>query len=207
MKFLNIRTALIVALFAGSASAFIYYSRKTPPPNLDAPTAADFTLQDLEGKTHRLYDMNDKKAVVIIGHGLSCPIIQKFMIRLHEIYRKYEPEGIAFLLLNPNTEDDLESLKKEAQEYDIKIPILRDPTQAVAKAFGFTRTAETLIITPSNWKILFHGAISDRLDYGVDKLEAQNEYLTLALDEILNSGFTTVTPQPAKGCAYTYVQN
>lgn len=165
---------------------------------------ADFTLLDHVGTIHQLSRKSGKRAIVIVGHGLSCPIVQKLSLPLNELNRKLSSQGVELLMLNANTGDNREDIIREAGEYGLKVPVLLDPSQVVARSLGMTRTAEAVVIDTRDWRIVYRGPINDRLDYGVDKQEARNEYLQNVLTRLLNGDRLEFTSQEAKGCLISF---
>lgn len=171
------------------------------------PVIADFTLEDQNGAPHSLYGYASARAVVIIGHGNSCPIIQKYATRINELNAEYSQQNVKFLMINPNSEDDRASVATEAKDYGFEVPILLDPKQTVTRALGLTRTAEVVVLDTKTWRVLYQGAIDDRLDYGVDKQQAQHNFLTDALSDILGGQSVREAFTPAKGCKYSFFVN
>lgn len=195
-----------VALLGMVSGAYLYHSYGARHGS-ESTGIGDFTLLDQTGAARRLYSYSSAKAVVIVGHGNSCPILQKFIIRLNELNAKYAPKGVVFLMINPNEEDTRESVAAEATEYNLQLPIMLDPSQIVTQRLGLTRTADTVILNPKTWEIVYHGAINDRLSYGADKFAARHEFLAMALDDILGGHRIHFQPDPAKGCAYSFYRS
>lgn len=203
---------VLFALFAGAAVYFFVFSQ-TETKGISAISTAvaevgDFVLLDHKGDIHKLYLNSNAKAIVLIGHGNSCPIVQKYSKKIHELNEKYSKQGFVFLMIDPsrqskNTRDEL---IMEAKKYDVKLPILMDTSQIVTKSLGMTRTSEVVVITPSNWKIAYRGAIDDRIGFEVDKQVAKNNYLSDALDKIAAGKPIDFKPSPAKGCAFTFFE-
>lgn len=167
-------------------------------------SVADFSLIDHQGTFHQLSRKSAAKAVVIIGHGLSCPIVQKLSLPLNKLRQEYAALDVEILMINANTEDSRAEILKEAQQYSLDVPILLDPSQVVARELGLTRTAEAVVIDTRDWRIVYRGPISDRLDYGVDKQEAQNEYLKTVLNSMASGDRLEFTAVEAKGCLISY---
>lgn len=164
----------------------------------------NFALLDHNGEFHELYRYQNAKAIVIISQTNDCPINQKFSSTLNEIRKKYLDQGIMFFMINPSLEDTRQTIIDEAKNYNFEFPILLDQSQVVATSLGITRSAEAVVIHPDGWKIVYRGAISDRLDYGADKQFARNNYLEDVLTNILKGEKITIQAQPAKGCLITF---
>jgi peroxiredoxin len=164
----------------------------------------NFSLLDHNGDFFELYRNFDKKAIVIISQGNDCPIIQKFSSVINDLKNKFESQNVLFLMINANIQDDRQSIIDEAKNYGISLPILMDHSQLVSESLGITRTSEAVVINPDGWKIIYRGAISDRLDYGADKQRAQNNYLNDFLESIIKNNPIATSAVPAKGCLITF---
>lgn len=203
-RFYKIVAAFLVG--AGVYAGIVKWRTADPVISAKTPVGSipDFTLLDHNGVIHQLSREADSKAVVIVSHGNSCPIVQKFSDRLNELNRKFANRGVVFWMINSNTADDRASIIREAKEFALELPILLDPAQIVGRALGLTRTTETVIIDPVRREVVYRGPINDRLDYGVDKQASRTEFLERALEEFLEGKNVTPASAQAKGCATSF---
>jgi peroxiredoxin len=185
----------------------------TPAP--DAPPAAaqtvsqrlpDFELRDQNGVAHRLYSMKDAKAVVLVMQGNGCPIVQKMTPTVKDVSAAYQAKGVKFLMVNSNIQDTPEAIAAETTRFDLKLPVLKDQDQSLGKRLGAVRTAESFIIDPKTWKVVYHGPIDDRLTYGRERAKPENHYLRDALDAVLAGKTPAVVKAEADGCLINYVK-
>jgi len=160
----------------------------------------NFVLNDQLGKSHELYYLSSKKAVVIMIQGNGCPITRQAWQALKEIRANYAAKGIEFLMLNSNLQDDRESIAAEAREFGYDIPVLVDETQLIGEALEVTRTAEVLVIETKDWNLVYRGPIDDRLTYERQSATAKNRYLSDALDSVLAGTKITTAKRDAPGC-------
>lgn len=160
----------------------------------------NFKLLDHEGAMHELYYLSDMEAVVIMVHGNGCPIARNANHTYNELREKYASKGVTFLMLNANIQDNRESIAKEAKEFGIEVPILVDETQLIAESLGVERTADTYIIDPDTWKVVYRGSLDDRLGYETQKMKADKHYVADALDAVLADKQPKVASTDAKGC-------
>ena len=169
-------------------------------------TVANFTLGDQNGVEHELYAINDADAVVLIMQGNGCPIVQKMLPTIKDLAADYGAKNVAFLMINSNFQDNPENMKAEDEKFDINLPMLKDADQSLGKRLGAVRTAETYVIDQTDWTLLYHGPIDDRLTYGREKAVADHDYLADVLDAVLE-GRELPHPekQPADGCLINYV--
>ena len=167
--------------------------------------AANFLLLDQEGVSHELHREGvGAKAIVLYFQGNGCPIVRQSIPQLKALRDAYTPKGVKFFMINANSQDDRDSVVEEATEFQIDMPILLDESQMVATTLGTVRTAEALLIDTSTWKILYRGAIDDRIDFLGAKKEAEHAWLNEALDAFL-AGQPLATPRtPTKGCLITF---
>ena len=92
--------------------------------------AHDFTLQDLDGKTHRLKDLRGKKVVHVVFWATWCvPCIQEIPV-LREQYVAHRGQGLEILgvVINQNQTPDI--VRVISQHYKVNYPILFDTDDA-----------------------------------------------------------------------------
>ena len=162
--------------------------------------AKNFSLLDQSGTAHELYGQRAARAVVLIFTATGCPIAQKSVPKIKALRDAFEAKGIIFWLIDSNAQDDLASIREEAKEFRIDLPILGDQAQRVARALGVTRTAEVVCVEPKSWTVFYRGAIDDRLGYGSEKKQASHAYLENALNNFLAGKEIFPARTEVKGC-------
>lgn len=207
-------TRLLAATALGFALAFAGCSKEPAiaeaPPAASQPAAQqptiirNFTLSDQNGKMHELYALKDAPAVVLIMQGVGCPIVQKMTPDLKAVEAAYEPKGVKFFMINSNMQDHIPAIAEEAKNFENHVPILKDADQSVGMQIGAVRTAETFIVDPKTWKIVYHGPLNDRLTYGREKAKAENDYAAKVLDAVLAGQEVPVIEQQADGCIINF---
>ena len=161
----------------------------------------DFELQDHTGVMHSLDEYKDNDYIVMYVHGSGCPIARLSVPTYLAIQEQYADKNLEFLMINAFIQDDIPRIAKEAEEFNITFPILKDADQSVARSMGVERTAEVFIIDPKTREIHFRGPINDQLGYETQRNSASNHYLTNALDTIMAGGSVDMNNIPdAKGC-------
>src|SRR5262245_43186011 len=83
-----------------------------------------FRLLDHSGASHELYYLSDAKAVVLMTYGIGCPIARQALPALKALRERYQAQGVEFLLLDSNLQDDRDAIAKEVGEFDIGFPVL-----------------------------------------------------------------------------------
>ncbi len=164
----------------------------------------NFRLLDQAGASHELYYLSDMKAIVLMTHGNGCPIVHKALPELKALRDRYGAQGVAFVLLNSNLQDDRGAVAQEAAEYGIDFPILIDETQLIGESLGVDRTAEVLLIDPKTWKAVYRGPVDDRLSYGAQRPAPNKHYLADALEAMLAGKSVTLARVDAPGCLINF---
>lgn len=189
---------LILLSLAGIAT----YSGDSDPTALPQPVreTPDFAMLDTKGRHFQLR-RTDAKAVVLFFTANGCPIARKSVESLNQLERVFAPQKIVFWFVNSNPGDDRESIREEARNFGYgSIPVLVDDTQGVAAALKVRRTGTAVCIDPKSLKVLYHGAIDDRLTEGAEKPTATATYLKSALEEIVAGKNVTQPVTQAHGC-------
>jgi peroxiredoxin len=161
----------------------------------------EFELTDQLGATHTLDRYADNEFVVFYVQGVGCPIARIALPNYREVRDEYAGKNIEFVMFNSNIQDDARRIAKEADEFGIDFPIMKDEGQALAKALGVERTAEVFIVNPRTKEVLYRGPINDQLGYETQRNNASKHYLKDALDTVLAGGTVNMDDIPdSKGC-------
>ena len=164
-------------------------------------TIPEFELTDHTGKTHTLANYQDYELAVFYVQGVGCPIARIAVPNYREVRDEYADKNIAFSMFNANIQDDLKRIAKEANEFGIDFPIMKDKDQALAKALGVERTAEVFVFNPRTQEVHYRGPINDQLGYETQRNSASEHYLKDALDTIMAGGVVDMDEVPdSKGC-------
>ena len=155
----------------------------------------DFTLLDYEGIQHSLSDYSDSTAIVILFIATQCPVSNAYNSRMESIFNEYSEQGIAFIGINSNKQEDVEEIAEHAEENNLTFTILKDENNIIADEFAASFTPEVYVLN-TDFKVLYHG----RIDDSKRESEATTSDLTDALDEII-AGEEVSTPETkAFGC-------
>ena len=161
----------------------------------------DFELTDHHGNKHSLEQYKQYDYVTFYVQGVGCPIARIALPNYREVRDEYSDKNIAFVMFNANIQDSIPRIAKEADEFGIDFPIIKDEGQKLAKALGVERTAEVFVVDPKTQKVLFRGPINDQLGYETQRNHANEWYLKEALDTILAGGTVDMDDIPdSKGC-------
>jgi thiol-disulfide isomerase/thioredoxin len=161
----------------------------------------NFRLQDTTGKVHELYkDYSAAKAVVVFIQGNGCPIVRQSFPYMEILKKEYADKDVKFVYINANDFDTPGPIAEEANEFAVTVPILNDKYQVLARALELERTAESFVVDPQTWNILYRGMADDRFDYGLQRSNPQNFWLKEVLDTHLAGKEVSTRSTVAKGC-------
>ena len=168
----------------------------------------EFELTDHLGNVHTLKDYGKYELAVFYVQGVGCPIARIALPNYREVRDEYASKNIAFTMFNSNIQDNLVRISREADEFGIDFPIMKDEGQKLAKALRVERTAEAFVFDPKTQEVLFRGPINDQLGYETQRNNARKWYLKDALDTILAGGQINMDDVPdSKGCLVAIFNN
>ncbi|MFK7864837.1 MAG: redoxin domain-containing protein [Pseudohongiellaceae bacterium] len=161
----------------------------------------DFSLTDQSGATHTLSQYQDNDYIVMYVQGVGCPIARIALPNYREVRDEFADKNVEFLMFNSNIQDNPKRIAREATEFGIDFPIMKDEGQQLAKALGVERTAEVFVIDPRSQEVLYRGPINDQLGYETQRNHANEHFLKDALNTVLAGGTVNIEDIPdSKGC-------
>lgn len=95
--------------------------------------APEFTLQDSEGKTHKLSDYAGQTIVVYFYPKDDTPGCTKEACSFRDSYADFRQAGVIIIGISP---DKVASHKKFKNKYELPFTLLADPDHAVCEAYG-----------------------------------------------------------------------
>lgn len=114
--------------------------------------------------------------------------------------------NVVFLMLNANPQDDRAALQAEARALDLRIPILKDDAQLVARALDIGRTGEAIVIDTRTWQIAYRGPLDDGLGVGARRQEVGHQYLRDAIEAVIDGRSVAAPPLSiGLGCAISQI--
>lgn len=172
--------------------------------------APDFTLQDLDGKPHRLSDLRGK-VVVLEWFNPGCPYVVNAHTKgsLVDTAARKAKDGVVWLAVNSGAPGKqghgVETNREAARRWSMAYPILVDESGQVGKAYGATNTPHMYVIGKDG-KLAYKGAIDNSPDgeRGSPQGGTLVEYVTAALDALAAGRPVQVTETKAYGCGVKY---
>lgn len=128
-----------------------------------------FRLKNVDGRIASSDDLaSGKKALAVIFSCNHCPYVQAWEDRMIALGKTYQPKGVAFVLINANdpkkySEDSFPEMVIRAKAKGYPFPYLHDEDQAIARAYGATRTPEVFLFDAQG-VLRYHGRIDDNYE-------------------------------------------
>lgn len=165
--------------------------------------APDFELPGTDGEVHHLgrYLQQDR-AVAVVFLANQCPNVQQYLERLKQLQDQFGDRGLLVIGINSNDgtkspEDNLEAMKRFAEDNQLNFPYLRDANQDVAHSFKVSTTPETFLLDREGI-ICYHGAIDDSPK---NSGEVGSAYLEEAVGQLFAQQSITINSTETKGSA------
>jgi peroxiredoxin len=150
---------------------------------------ADFSLKNVDGKLITLGDFRNQRGIIVVFTSNHCPFSNAYEDRLMALNQKFAQQGFSIVAIMSNdptayVDDTFAQMKERAKEKNYSFPYLLDDTQAVARAFGASRTPQVFVLNQANGKFVleYTGAIDDN---PLDKAEVQRQYVDEAVSSLL----------------------
>lgn len=158
-------------------------------------------LEGVDGKLHKLADLKDAKAVLVVFTCNHCPVAKSYEDRINALHKDYHDQGVEVTAINVNNmdSDKLPAMKERAKAKGFEFAYLYDPSQAIGRAYGATVTPHVFLLDAKR-RIAYIGAIDDNMN--ADKVKAH--YVRDAIDAVLASKTVTSAETKPSGCGIQY---
>jgi peroxiredoxin len=166
---------------------------------------ASFALTNVDNRTISLAEYKNQRGIIVVFTSNHCPFSKAYEDRIIALDRKFGPQGFPVIALLSSDatlyeEDSFDRMQARARQKNYTFPYLLDDSQAVAKAFGATRTPQVYVLKRAGerFTVEYIGSIDDSPQ---DAANAQRTYVDDAVTSLL-MGKPIVTPlTKAIGCA------
>ena len=189
MSFRRISILTAVALLAVTLAVGVARAQTGSP-------IADFTLKTAANADVALKSFAGKKAVVVVFLNPACAFSRLYQERLASISNSYRGQGVEFLFINVPI--NLDALGTTTPG-EVELPTLTDASQQVSGLLGVTKTAEAVVMEPTNggFIIRYRGAIDDNPQVPGS---VQQHYLKQVLDNMMAGRPAGVADKRPAGC-------
>jgi hypothetical protein len=166
-------------------------------------TLPDLPFIDLDGKPGRLSDYAAKKALVIVLRDVGCPVSKKYGLRTAEIEREYGARDVAFLYVNPTSNDDVEECKEEVAKYGFGGRYALELEGRFGWHLKVRSTCDAFVLDPAR-TLRYRGPIDDQIGRGATRVEVSRHFLKEAIDAVLAGAAVASPALTAPGCLLSF---
>jgi peroxiredoxin len=211
-------TAAVVALigaasFATAALAQTGNKAGAVEPLVIGEKAPDFTLVDMNGKSHTLSEYTKAgKIVVLEWFNPGCPFVVKHYNNdlaakpTHDLASKYQDKDVVWLLINSTHPENSHFALNEpkVKEWQVKHPVLLDRDGKVGKIYS-ARTTPHMFIINRDGTLAYQGAFdSNRTANPVEPGTQVVNYIDRALSQLLAGEPVSTAETRPYGCGVKY---
>jgi hypothetical protein len=172
--------------------------------------APDFTLTDIDGRSHRLSDFRGK-TVVLEWTNPTCPIVGKHYRsgNMPALQHSAAAEGVVWLSINSGHRGSAGALDGARLHEWLKgygaepTAYLRDPDGQVGHLYGATATPDMYVIT-GDGTLVYAGAIDSIPSADASDIPHATNYVRAALDSVKQGAPVAVATSHPYGCAIKY---
>ena len=160
---------------------------------------ADVEFTDIDGKTHRLSDVKNHKAIVFSMTSATCPVSKRLLPSLAKLESDLAEQNIPLILVNAFRSESEEEVRKHVATQNLKAAYVRDSDKTLSRALDASTTTEVFLVD-SKRTLLYRGALDDQygIDYSLD--EPREHYLRDAIEAFLKGELPKVAATKAPGC-------
>jgi peroxiredoxin len=165
--------------------------------------APSFELPDtVSGKTIRLADLAQKKALVVMFLCSHCPYVKHIGAGLARFGEDYAAKDVALIGISANDpashpDDSPKNLAAEAKRLGYRFPLLFDESQAVAKAYRAACTPDFFVFDAER-RLVYRGQFDGARPDGAVPVTGAD--LRAALDAVLAGRAVSAQQKASLGC-------
>jgi len=172
--------------------------------------APDFKLVDSNGKEHSLSSF-EGKTVVLEWINYDCPFVKKHYDskNMQNLQSKYAENDVVWLAICSSNKGKQghfsnDEINRRSKSHEAKFTAyLIDESGKVGKMYGAKTTPHMYIIDRTG-KLVYAGGIDDKATTDVKDIKGAKNYVSLALDELLNGKSVSIQSSTPYGCSVKY---
>jgi len=165
--------------------------------------APDFTLTDVNGKTHSLSDYKGK-VVVLEWLNHECPVTNRYTKTnvMRNTLAKFKGKPVAWLAIDSShfADEKIQDIRKWVEANSLAYPLLLDAPGKVGHTYD-AKTTPHIFVIDQKGTLAYQGAVDDD-PYG-NKDNPRN-YVEEAITALLNGSTVSTTTTKPVGCSVKY---
>lgn len=196
------RTALLTLAALAVVLSCVRSARADDPPSRArvGEKIANIALKNEAGKEYRLYDLKDRKAIVLVFLSFECPVSNSYAQPLADMAAEYGKHGVTLWGLTTNEDETRAQVAKHARDYKLPFPVFKDEKFRAAQALQAEVTPEVFVLD-GNFVLRYRGRIDDAYSERLKRhAKVTRQELLQVLGELLSGRPVSVAPTRAIGC-------
>src|SRR5262249_18411084 len=107
---------------------------------------ANVAFKDAAGQATSLYDLKDRKAIVVVFLSFDCPVSTSYSQKLADLAEQFGKQDVAFIGLTTNQDETPAQVSRLAKDYSLPFPVYLDVKLAAADALRADFTPEAFVL-------------------------------------------------------------
>jgi hypothetical protein len=144
------------------------------------------------------------RATALIFTRTDCPIANQAAPEIERVRALYGRRGVRFWLVYVDPREPASRVRAHLDEYDLRVPAIRDPDHALVRRAGVQVTPEAALYVHDDDvpRLVYRGRLDDRVaTLGRQRPRATRFDLREAIASTLAGKTSTLVTTPAAGCA------
>jgi peroxiredoxin len=174
--------------------------------------APDFTLKDVNGKTHNLADYKGK-FVVLEWFNEGCPFVKKHYTsgNMQKLQKEYTGKDVVWLSISSSAQGEQghmtpENAPKTMTDWKMdSTKVLLDHDGKVGKMYG-AKTTPHMFVLDKEGKLVYQGAIDSKPSSNSADIEGAENYVKVALDSTMSGKPVATSSTKPYGCSVKYAK-
>ena len=161
---------------------------------------------DVRAPQQLTYDYTSKqtKALVVLTFSTKCPLARRLVPGLNELQLRYDHQGIQFIALFPNGNEDTSGIARYAVETDMMFPVFKDdPISPWHEQLLLKTTPAVAVLDVRQGydvtRVVYRGQING-MWAGDGGVKRKRDYLENALESFIKDEAPQLAETAATGC-------
>lgn len=191
----------IVSLFL----MIVVLTSATVTQTLSKEPEAWWQLTDVQKRTHKPFDDQSTRGIVLVFISTDCPIANSYQPLLQRLASKHSQNGIRMFMIHPNPDLTVAQARTHASEFEIKVPVVIDADQSIARGVGATVTPQAFVFVRDEKTPAYQGRIDNLYAaYGKKRRVATSHELADALEAVEAGRPVKISKTKPLGCFISY---
>jgi peroxiredoxin len=196
----HLRLYVAVGLLGGLLLTGTAHAQDAPRAKL-GEKVPDLAFKDEQDKIHHLYDLKDRKAIILVFLSFECPVSNSYAQPLSDMAKEFSPYGVALWGLTTNEDESRAEVAKHANEFNIAFPVFKDEKLLAADALKAEIVPEAFVLD-GDFVLRYRGRIDDSYSERLKKhAQVTKHELAQVVAELVTGRPVSVEATRAVGCS------